>query len=104
MLLGALTIVVTPLITFLVALPFLVLTGFRQGAGVELIAKVFHLEGLGGYFGAIMILGGLFWLLGLLTLGFLSWQLYRDRRLAALTMASAFAFQAAGANSRATVP
>jgi hypothetical protein len=92
-LLGALTFVVTPLAALLVAVPFLIMTGFRQGAAVELIAKAFRLEGLGGFFGAMMILGGLFWLLGCLAMGFVSWRIYRDQRLVALTVVSAFGFQ-----------
>ena len=94
---GALTYMVTPLTTLVVALPFLLMTGFREGAGLEVIAKALHLEGLGGFFVAMMILGLLFWLFGILATGFISWRVYRSRSLAALTMAAAFGFQVVGA-------
>lgn len=91
MLLGALTVAVTPLLIF--ALSRLLFLRFLRTSALELLAHVFQLQDMAGFFMATALLMALCWLLGSASTAFISWRAYRSKRLAALTLAVGLCLQ-----------
>lgn len=93
-LLGLLTFVVTPIAATIVAIPFFVLGEiFESFDPTIIIANIFGLKELGGFFVAYFIFLGLLALLGNFTTAIISWFVYRSKKMATITFASALMFQ-----------
>lgn len=89
MLLGASTVVVTPLLIFALSR----LLRFLGASALELLADVFQLQDMAGFFIATVLLSALCWLLGSALTAFVSWRAYQSKRLAALTLAVGLCLQ-----------
>ena len=93
-LLGLLTFVIAPAVTLIIAIPFLFLGKISASFyPIEIIARIFRLQGLGGFFSAQAILILLFALVGDFATAVISWFLNRSKKLAAITFVSALIFQ-----------
>lgn len=93
-LLGLLTFVVTGLITLIIASLFFFLGKiFGNFNPIIIIARIFGLRELGGFFAAQFILIAVFALLGDFVTAIISWFLNQSKKLAAITFFSALFFQ-----------
>lgn len=93
-LLGLLTFVITPVIAFIIAIPFFFLgkvSGIFNPIGI--IAGIFGLRDLGGFFAAQIILIGFFALIGDLGTAMVSRFINRSKKLVVITFVSALIFQ-----------
>jgi hypothetical protein len=95
-LLGASSLVITPFVALGVYLPILLVQAASESA-LDSLGQVFHLQDMGRLFLLILVVVFLVWLAGIVGAVFISWVLYRSKRLAALTLASAMAIQLVGA-------
>jgi len=91
-LLGLLTFIVTPLVAMVIAIPFLFL-GSDNLNPVVIIASIFGLRELGGFFLAQFILIATLALLGDFATAIISWFVNRTKKLAVITFVSALTFQ-----------
>ena len=92
--LGLLTFVVTPVIALAIAIPFFFLGKISESFNpIVIIAEVFGLRELGGFFAAQFILILFLALLGDFGTAIISWFINRSRKLAAVTFVSALLFQ-----------
>lgn len=104
-LLGLLTFVLTPLVAVLLALPFWLLGEAVQAySPLLLLARLFALQGLTGFFLAQFLLIAGLALTGDSLAALLSWRLSRSMRLAALTFVSAMGLQIAAVTLFSPVP
>ena len=93
-LLGLLTFVVTPVIAIVVAIPFFFLGKISESFNpIVIIAGIFGLRELGGFFAAQFILIAFLALLGDFGTAIISWFINRSRKLATITFVSALVFQ-----------
>jgi hypothetical protein len=93
-LLGLLTYVVTSIIALAIAIPFFFFGKVSESFdSTVIIAGVFGIRELGGFFAAQFILILFFALLGDFGTAFISWLINRSKRLAFVTFVSALVFQ-----------
>jgi hypothetical protein len=93
-LLGIPTFVITPVIALVISIPFFFLGKISESFNLILIiAGIFGLQELGGFFAAQCILLAFFALLGDFGAAIISWFINRSKKLAAVTFASALIFQ-----------
>ena len=92
--LGLLTFIVTPLVTILIVLPFLLFGEISEAFNPTIIiTKISGLRGLGGFFAAQFILIGLFALIGNFATAIISWLINHSKKSAILTFLSALTLQ-----------
>lgn len=92
--LGLLTFVVTGVIALVIAIPFLFLGKISESFNpIVIIAGIFGLRELGGFFAAQFILIAVFALLGDFGTAVISWFINRSKKLASITFVSALIFQ-----------
>jgi len=92
--LGLLTFVVTPVVAIVVVIPFFFLGKISESFNpIVIIASIFGLRELGGFFAAQFILIAFLALLGDFGTAIISWFINRSRKLATITFVSAFVFQ-----------
>lgn len=92
--LGLFTFVITPLLAVFLAFPFSFLVKASENLHpVAIISWLLGLQSLGGFFAAQAIVGALLNLAGDAATAFLSWFIYRSKKLAVITFASALIFQ-----------
>lgn len=93
-LLGLLTFVVTSVIALVIAIPFFFLGKVSESFNpIVIIAGIFGLRELGGFFAAQFILILFFALLGDLGTAVISWFINRSKKIATVTFFSALIFQ-----------
>ena len=93
-LLGLLTFVVTSVIALVIAIPFFFLEKISESFNpIVIIAGIFGLRELGGFFAAQFILIAFFALLGDFVTAIISWFINRSKKLATVTFFSALIFQ-----------
>ncbi|MEK6809480.1 MAG: hypothetical protein AABY40_02300 [Nanoarchaeota archaeon] len=93
-LLGFLTFVVTPVTAIIVAVPFFFLGKISENFNpIVVIASIFGLRELVGFFAAQFILIVFLALLGNLGVAVISWFINRSKKLATITFVSALVFQ-----------
>lgn len=93
-LLGLLTFVVTGVISLVIAIPFFFLDKISESFNpIVIIAGIFGLRELGGFFAAQFILIAIFALLGDFGTAIISWFINRSKKLASITFVSALVFQ-----------
>lgn len=93
-LLGLLTFVVTPVVAIIVTTPFLFLGKISESFNpIIIIASIFGLRELGGFFAAQFILIAFLALFGDLVTAIISWFINRSKKLATITFVSAIVFQ-----------
>lgn len=93
-LLGLLTFVVTPVVAIIVAVPFFFLGKISESFNpIVIIAGIFGLRELGGFFAAQFILITFLALLGDFGTAIISWFINRSKKLATITFVSALIFQ-----------
>ncbi len=93
-LLGLLTFVVTPLVAIIIAVPFFFLVQISDNLNpIVIIASLFGLRKLGGFFLAQFILIATLALLGDFVTAIISWFTNRSKKLATITFISALIFQ-----------
>lgn len=93
-LLGLLTFVVTGVTALVIAIPFFFLGKISESFNpIVIIAGIFGLRELGGFFAAQFILLALFALIGDFGTAVISWFINRSKKLASITFVSALIFQ-----------
>jgi len=93
-LLGLLTFVLTPLVAIVITMPFFFLGQISENFNpVVIIAGIFGLRELEGFFLAQFILIASLALLGAFATATISWLINRTKRLAVVTLVSALVFQ-----------
>ena len=93
-LLGLLTFVVTGAIALVIAIPFLFLGKISESFNpIVIIAGIFGLRELSGFFAAQFILIAFFALIGDFGTAIISWFINRSKKLATVTFVSALIFQ-----------
>jgi len=91
---GLLTFVVTPIIAMVIAVLFSLLRIVAKGIyPVVIIAELFNLRELSGYFATQIILVGFIALIGDVAVGAISWLINHSKRLAVISFVSALTFQ-----------
>ena len=93
-LLGLLTFVITGAIALAISIPFFFLGKISESFNpIVIIAGIFGLRELGGFFAAQFILIAVFALIGDFGSAIVSWVINRSKKLAAITFVSALIFQ-----------
>ncbi len=92
--LGLLTFVITPLVAFILTIPFFFIDQIPESFNpIVIIAGIFGLNELGGFFLAQFIFILLLTLIGNFITAIISWFINGSRKMAAITFFSAFFFQ-----------